>query len=382
MTRRLFAFLFALGLCLSTWSARAQSKSSVQVVAIASEDAFEQAQALTIALKRAVSRAEGWTLSKGDFSLEVMTAAMGCPIPPDATCQKKIADKVGTNRYVWGTLAKSGKKEVTAILRLWENGSQKRDTQLKYASNLTDPSDDTLLNIAADAFAKLTGEPTGVVVVTAGSVNGKVFVDGQEAGTVTDGRTELSLTSGEHKIVVKAPGYNDAMGTVTVRAGSSAEIALNPTPAGGEKKEPDATQDTGGGGSGKMIGYVGVGLGSALALAGGYFWLQSFLETKDSDYAKYRESVPDKEGVTPCDQAKVEKRQDIIDLCDRNQSHKTLARILTPVGVTIAGVGTYFLVTSGDQKTEKSATRRRAPKVQPFVGFGPRGGAVSVNVAF
>lgn len=378
MRRTLTAVLLAFGLCFVALSASAQSKSSVQVVAIASEDAFEQAQALTIAMKRAVTRAEGWTLSKGDFSLEVMTAAMSCPIPPDAGCQKKIADKVGTKRYVWGTLAKSGKKEVTAILRLWENGSQKRDTEIKYASNLTDPSDDTLLNIASDAFAKLTGEPTGVVVVTAGSVNGTVFVDGSEAGTVTDGRTELTLTSGEHKIVVKAAGYNDAVGTVTVRAGSSAEVALNPTPvAGGDHKNGDATKDTGGGGSSKLIGYIGVGLGGALALTGGYFWLKSNSEMNDSAYADYRKTIPDNQNA--CDVAKTEGKQDIADLCDKNKSHKTLAWILTPVGVAVAGVGVYFLMTSKDEKPNAALKR---PKVQPMMAFGPRGGAVSVDVAF
>ena len=170
MRRALPAVLLALGLLLTAFSVSAQSKSSVQVLAIGSDDAFEQAQALTIALKRAITRTEGWSLLKGDYSLEVMTAALGCPIPPDAGCQKKIGTKVGSNRYIWGTLAKSGKKDVVAVLRLWENGEQKKDAHIKYAANLTDPSDDSLMAIASDAFAKLTGEATGVVVVTAGSV--------------------------------------------------------------------------------------------------------------------------------------------------------------------------------------------------------------------
>ncbi|MCC6664952.1 MAG: PEGA domain-containing protein [Polyangiaceae bacterium] len=378
MRRALSAVLLALGLFFTAFSASAQSKSSVQVLAIGSDDAFEQAQALTIALKRAITRADGWALAKGDFSLEVMTAALGCPIPPDAGCQKKIADKVGSNRYIWGTLAKNGKKEVVAVLRLWENGEQKKDTQIKYASNLTDPSDDTLMGIASDAFGKLTGEASGVVVVSAGSVTGKVFVDGREAGTVTDGRTELTLPSGEHKIVVKADGFNDAVGTVTVRAGSSAEVTLNPTPVGpGKPANGDPTSDTGTGGTSKMLGYIGIGVGGALMLTGGYFGIQTLGQVNDSAYEDYRKNVvPD--GEDTCKYAESKGEEKVIDVCDRNKRDKTLFWVLTPVGAVLAGVGAYLLVSAGDEKPKSAKPAR----VQPLIGLGPGGGELRVNVSF
>lgn len=378
MRRTLPAVLLALGLLLTAISASAQSKSSVQVLAIGSDDAFEQAQALTIALKRAITRADGWALAKGDFSLEVMTAALGCPIPPDAGCQKKISDKVGSNRYIWGTLAKSGRKEVVAVLRLWENGEQKKDVQIKYASNLTDPSDDTLMGIASDAFGKLTGEASGVVVVSAGSVSGKVFVDGREAGTVTDGRTELTLPSGEHKIVVKAEGFNDAVGTVTVRAGSSAEVTLNPTPAAaGKPANGDPTSDAGTGGTSKILGYIGVGVGGALMLTGGYFGIQTLGQVKDSAYEDYRKNVvPD--GEDTCKYAEAKGEEKVVDVCDRNKRDKTLFWVLTPVGAVLAGVGAYLLVSGGDEKAKSAKPAR----VQPMLGLGPRGGELRVNVAF
>lgn len=380
MRRTLSAVLLAFGLLLTAFSVSAQTKSSVQVLAIGSEDAFEQAQALTIALKRAITRADGWSLVKGDYSLEVMTAALGCPIPPDAGCQKKIAEKVGSNRYIWGTLAKSGKKEVVAVLRLWENGEQKKDAQIKYASNLTDPSDDTLMSIASDAFAKLTGEATGVVVVSAGSVNGKVFVDGKEAGTVADGRTELTLPSGEHKILVRADGYNDAVGTVTVRAGSSAEVTLNPTPVGsGKPGGGDVTGDKGTGGSSKMLGYIGIGVGGALVLTGAYFGIQTLSQKNDSTYEDYRnKEVP--AGEDACKYAESKGRDDIVDFCDKNSRDKTLFWVLTPVGAVVAGVGAYLLMSSDEKPA--SAKAKRPPRVQPLVGVGPRGGELRVNVAF
>ena len=377
MRRALPAVLLALGLLLTAFSVSAQSKSSVQVLAIGSDDAFEQAQALTIALKRAITRTEGWSLLKGDYSLEVMTAALGCPIPPDSGCQKKIGAKVGSNRYIWGTLAKSGKKDVVAVLRLWENGEQKKDAHIKYAANLTDPSDDSLMAIASDAFAKLTGEATGVVVVTAGSVNGKIFVDGKEVGVVTDGRTELTLPSGDHKIMVRAEGFNDALGTVSVRAGSSAEVALNPTPASdGKPAGDDPTLDKKSGGTGKMLGYIGIGVGGALVLTGSYFGIQTLGQIKDSEYEDYRKTaVP--EGEDACKYAEATGRSDIVDVCDRNKRDKTLFWVLTPVGAVLAGVGVYLLA-SGDDKPASA----KPPRVQPMLGLGPRGGELRVNVAF
>lgn len=382
MRRLLTALLVAFGLLLVGLPAAAQSKTTIQVLSIASDDAFEQANALTIALKRAVSRAEGWTLSKGDFSLEVLTAAMGCPLPPDAGCQKKISQKVGSNRYIWGTLAKSGKKEVVAVLRLWEDGEQKKDTEIKYAANLTDSADDTLLAIAADAFARLTGEATGIVVVTAGNLNGKVFVDGKEMGTLTDGRTELTLPSGDHKVMVRADGYNDAIGTVTVRAGSSAEVALTPTAKGAGDAKADVTADTGGGSNTKLLGYVGVGVGGALLLAGSYFLVKTVGQRGDSELDDYRNNEVPK-GEEACDWAESHERSDIVDLCNANSRDRTLAWVLLPAGAVVTGVGVYLLMTADDKKPQTGLnTKRRRPRLQPSLAVGPKGGQLSVNYSF
>lgn len=368
-------------------TALAQTKSTVQVLTMASEDSYEQAQALTIALKRAVTRTEGWSLAKGDFSLEVMTAALGCPIPPDVACQKKIADKANINRYVWGTVAKQGKKEVVAVLRLYENGEQKSDTEIKYASNLTDPSDDTLLNIAYDAFAKLTGSAQGVLVVTAGNVSGELFVDGESAGKVVDGRTEITISSGEHKISIKAAGYTEAVGTVTVVAGQSAEITLNPVPLGTGGGGPEDTTPSKSGGFKKTLGYVALGTGAALLIGGGYFWLKSNQTANDDvleDYATGKLNVKPKEkkGADVCDDARAQDFTPVVEKCDANEKQKSLALVLGISGVVLAGVGGYLVFIDKDKPTEKAAKAKPWPRVRPLVGVGPHGGNVLVDVTF
>lgn len=372
----LTAVALALGLSLLSGAASADPKAPIQVLAISSDKNFNNAQALTIALKRAVTRAEGWALAKGDFSLEVLSVAMGCATPPDAACQKKIADKVGTSHYIWGTLEVVG-KETVAQLHLWEGGSEKRSTTLRYASNLTDPSDDTLLEIAEGGFAELMGATQGVLVVVAGSVSGEVFVDGEKVGLIKDGRTELTVAPGTHQVLVRAKGYSDATGSINVRPGASAEITLNPTPSG--SGTGDATQD---GGSkmttNQMIGYGGIALGAITAGVGGYFWLQT--ASPDDKFESYRgELAP---GTDACDQAKADKRADIVDICDSHSRNQTMAFVLVPVGLVIAGVGTYFLL-SDDGKEQSSARRTpKGPSLTPVVGLGPRGGEVKLNVVF
>lgn len=383
---RNLASALLLALCCSVTSvAGAQTGSSqVQVLAISSDKNFEHAQALTIAMKRAVTRTEGWALSKGDFSLEVISLALNCDLPPNASCQERIGAKVGAKRYIWGTL-EVVKKEVVADLHLWEEGQEGRSTQLRYASNLTDPSDDTLMQVAAGGFAELMGATQGVLVVVAGTVTGEVFVDGEKVGLITDGRAELTVSPGEHKILVRAPGFNDAAGTVTVRPGDSAEIRLNPTRSGGAGGA-DPTQDSGPGMStNKMLGYGGLAIGGVMVAAGGYFWFQSFTQKNDDDYERFASRV--RKSDDPCDVAAnggtdtlgapIQRDASIKELCDKNKSHQTLALVLTPLGAVITGVGAYFLLTDDSDKAAK-----RPPPVQPLVGLGPKGGEVRLHVTF
>ena len=367
--------------------AEASDSQRVQVLAMMSDDGFQQAQALTIALKRAVTRAEGWSLGKGDFSLEVMVAALNCPSPPDSSCQQKIGKKVGTNRYVWGTLKLEG-KEAVAVLHLWENGAEKQQTTLRYSANLTDASDDTLLKIAEDGFSKLVGAAEGKLGLTAGNVSGDVLVDGQPAGSIKNGHSQLSLPAGEHEVRVRAAGYHEAIGTVTIKPGESTDLTLSPSPVAGAT----GPGDQGGGNTPtdyrKIAGWATVGVGGAVALTGGAFWLKSFLQTQNPPdgfqaYAKDFKSgdvcqhAQDNSAAFYPDANLAEHRAAALDYCDSNSQTKTIAFILLPVGAVIAGVGTYLLVTDKPQHEKVEGKR-----IQPFLELGPRGGRLDVRMTF
>lgn len=394
MRRILVIVAVAFGLVLPATPSHAQGQppQKMQVVAVSSADAYEQAKALTIALKRAVQRTEGWTLGSGDYSLEVMVAAFNCKMPPDSKCQQRIGDKMGTHAYIWGQLKRSG-SDVVAHLRFWQNGAQKRETTIRYTAHLTDASDDTLLSIARNAFDGLIGAAMGKVLINAGNVNGDVLIDGRHAGSIKNGHAELSVSVGEHEIRIRAAGYHEAVGTATVNAGETAQVTLAPT-------RVDSGHNSAGTGPGavgaehgtdfrKVAGYTGVGVGGAVALTGGYFWLKSFLQSQNPSegYKKYQA------GLAPSQDACAEAAKGVVSSepgaaspaqvksdCDANARTKTLAFVLLPIGAVIAGVGTYLLLT--DPSSSSSDRASRGLKFMPDVAIGPNGGSVNMNVTF
>ncbi len=384
--RSLSVFGLAVGTLLCTLTAHAQQKKiPVQVLALVSDDAFEHAQALTVALKRVVTRSDGWTLGSGDYSLEVMTAAMNCPDPPDAACLKKIEAKVGVDRFVWGSVKKQG-AEIGAQLHLWQKGATKSESKMKYSANLNDASDEALMTIAESAFYELVGDEPGIVVVVAGSASGEVMVDGEAAGTLTDGRAELLLKRGKHEIRVKAEGFEDSTGTVTVKPAGRTELTVQPVPLEGTAASAAAgdhgTAKPGGKTSTrKLLGYAGIGVGGALIVGGFYSMLKVSSIQNDEAFDAYRRGFP--AGVDVCDSADSGKLSEVpsaaspaeaSDQCSSARTFGTLQWVFFPVGLVAAGAGTYLLVTDDPKKEQARLV------VVPSVG--PRGGRLDLAVTF
>src|SRR5262245_45967895 len=119
--RRLALLLCVLLVALPS-SALAAKRQPVHVLIVQSEDAYAQAEALTEALKRAVAKSDKFAPAEGEFSLEVMTLALGCSEPPDQNCLNQIAAKIKSQQFVWGIMERQGKK-VLVRLRMWQRGT-------------------------------------------------------------------------------------------------------------------------------------------------------------------------------------------------------------------------------------------------------------------
>jgi hypothetical protein len=352
-----------------------------------SDDSFEAAQALTVALKRAVGHFEGWSVSKGDYSLEVMVTAMNCSSPPDPSCLQKIGAKVGTERYVWGTLKREG-SNVVAVIRLWEKGSQAGETELRYSANLTDPSDDSLIKLAQGAFAKLVGVANGTLVLTASMLNGEVLVDGEIAGNMIDGKVELSLAPGVHEVRVRPRGQAERVGSVTIPTGGRAELVLNPpkpppSEASEEAQEQLEAEVEPQKRGPPIAGYLALGVGGALVLGGVYSLIRVNSINNDDGFDRYRRGL--NSGQDVCDQAEkgttvngAPPPSEISDQCSQALTFERLELVFFSVGAFSLGVGTYLILSHGSSKSEKVSTLR----VDPVLRVGPHGGRLDVRLSF
>lgn len=361
----------------------------INVIAVQTADADDQAEALTKALRTAVRATFGWALSEGDYSLEVLTLSLKCPEPPDASCQSRIADQIKADRYIWGVIQKKG-ANIQGDLYLWVRGQGTSKVPLGYSANLTEANDDALRQIANDAVNQLTGgPPKGSVHVTAGRVQGQVFLDGQPVGALQGGQGTFMVPSGNHRITVKAPGYADGESQVVVKpVGVPAEAAVTLVPLVVET--PTNWRMIGG------IGLIGAGLGFGVGgLVSSLKVNQLNLDANkgnelvaaesDGPLLKYRRVVP--EGTTnACAQAKQDVDNDKLSgdrkafapaantACAAANPSFIMQIVFYPLAAVAAGAGLYLVGTSLSPDTKPTTGFKIDPQIGP--------GGAKVNVVY
>jgi hypothetical protein len=355
----------------------------ITVVTIQTSDVDEHADGLTKALRLAVRSTPGWSLSEGDYSLEVLTLSLKCSDPPDPNCESRIADQIHADRFLWGNIKKKG-SNVAGELHFWTRGKGSTRVPVSFSSNLADAGDE-MKKIGAEALATLTGgPPKGAVAVHAGKVSGQVFVDGQPIGALSSGEGKFMLASGSRKITVKAPGYADAETSVVVKPVGTSEATLTLTP--GEPSQPTDWRRIGGFialGSGVVFGTIAVV--STIRVAG--------LRYSD-DWKQTLDAVP---GTTDdvCDQARNNTlvfnkganapltNSDIVDRCDTAKTFEIVQAIFYPAAAVAGGLGLYLLATSGESSSSTTTGRRtKRPSFAVTPSFGRRAGTLDVRLAW
>lgn len=396
---KLVALSALVGLLIAAGTGRAEAASPgpdalpVHVVAVKSLEALDQAQALTNALKKAVRDSEGWSLGDSNQSLEFLAIQMKCAEPIDAACEARIADQLKADRYLWAVIEfdPDDKQFVAGKLSFFVRGKGTSSVDLRYSANLTDPNDDSLLELARSHVDEVTGgPPQGTLKVSTGGVPGQLFVDGEPIGAVAEDGASYPLPAGEHRIVVKAPGYADAEATVTVKPAATVETTLTLVELADD--EPvDWRMITG-------FGLVGVSVASGAV--GLWASLQVNQVRNDETYKNFQaatfKSAGDtcqaaktgasglgtayNDGSEPGPTASVQNANDTASLCDQASSGELMQAIMFPIAAVSAGVGFYLLGTStlfggGGDGDEASAIT-----VMPMVG--PGGGAMTVTYQF
>lgn len=374
------ALALAMFAALALFSTRAgaeapSSKATpLYVLDIETEDADDQADALTQALRSRTRTAQGWSLLETGQSLGKLIVVLKCPPKPDAACLQRIGDTIRADRFVWGQMTRKG-KEVTVDLHLWSRGKPDMRATETYSDNLKDPNEESLRKITARLFAQVTGgTATGTVTVRAGTASGTVLVDGQEKGKLENGVAKIEAPTGAHTIAVRVAGYEPWSQQVTIGAASEQEVAATLTPTRSEPAPVIVTTKSLP--VRKIIGYTAIGLGSASMIIGVVEGVR-FLSLKsdlDGDRNNVSRSVND-----VCQDLSTNAA---IDACQKYKDAKS-ARVLEWVflgaGAALVTGGVVLLVTdhsSDDAAKDKAGAFRVLPHV------GPRGAGVDLHVAF
>lgn len=356
-------------------SARAQP---VYVLAIQTDDADDQADALTQALRWRVRQAQGWSLLESPQSFEMLSIALKCPPRPDAACLQRIGDQLHADRYIWGTMVKRPAGQVTADLHLWSRGKGDTDVAEAYSDNLKDASDESLRTVASRLFAKLTGGVSGgTVVIHAGTGKGTVLVDGVERGALDAGSARVDVPAGSHTITVKVPGFDAQPQTATVAMASDQEMDFTLTPSAAPPPE------TSSGPSARKVGeWSAIVVGGGLVAAGavmGVKWLVDYLHGKD-----LQGQVSSSNG----DACKTQDTTQAQQLCQTShtvQNDYTLGWILGGAGAAVLGTGLLLLVTDHSGKEEGPSAEQppqAKTRLEVVPQVGATGGSMTLRLTF
>jgi hypothetical protein len=139
----------------------AAAGNGVYVLTIRTDDADDQADALTRALRARVKQTAGWSLLETNQSFETLAIALKCPPRPDPACLLRIGEQLHANRYIWGTMErkKGPPGQVAADLHMWMRGKAGVESRGVFSDTVKDPADEGLQTLAADLFNQLAGLP-------------------------------------------------------------------------------------------------------------------------------------------------------------------------------------------------------------------------------
>jgi hypothetical protein len=386
MLRRLWwlsSALLLLTLALAPGVARAQGKLPLVILTIDSDDAEEQAEGLTGALRSRARASGNWTLTEATQTLSMLTAALKCPAKPDPACLDKISAQLKAERFIWGTMAKSPGNQVTADLHFYARGKPDFSVHETYSDNLRDQNDESLRKIAAHAFDKLTGSATGTVTVHAGEVEGDVWVDGQKRGELVKGDLTLELLAGQHTVEVRARGYAPARQQVLVSAGKNIPFnaILTPEGAGSPDRGPEKPIPVV-----RILGWAAIGVGAGLGIASVVVGARYFSESSDQDARLAK--IPS--GINACDaqqnNTQAPWRTAADEACQKAEEWdkaRVNAIVLAAAGGALVATGVIVLLTdssSPEAPARDKKTAKRDVKLEPRVG--PAGGAVLLSGSF
>jgi hypothetical protein len=356
----------------------------VAVLTLQTLDAFEQADALTSALKVVTEQAPGWSVpsERKEWALQVLVLSLGCKEPPDAACEEKIAGEIKADRFLWGTMEKKG-SDVVGELHLWQRGIGSKSTPFRYSANLKDSADESLLAVARERFLEVAGPPVGgTLEIDAGGVSGTVQIDGKEVGSLSAGKATFPVSLGAHRVEVLARGYEPMEARFEIKARATERVSLVPVKV---EKGVDLL---------KVFGFTSLGLGVGAAGVATFAGVQVI--SIGDDVAPYKSGelaatggpaiAKGKDGCEPGTAntypnligGSAAQRDEFATLCSNSATYELLQFTLWPAAGVLAGAGATMLGFAdwSDDEEETALPFRIEPR------FGPGVADVSLRMKF
>jgi hypothetical protein len=362
----------------------------VHVLGIDSDDAEDQADALTGALRSRVRSAPGWSLQETQHSLGMLTAALRCPAKPDAPCLQRIGDQLHTDRFVWGVMSKAPGNQVSAEVHLWARGRPDSVAKETYSDNLQDQNDETLRRIAARILDKISGAAQkGTLTIHAGDSEGMVWINGQKTRALDHGAATIELAPGRYSVEVRAQGFATAsQDGVLVSAGQETSLPLKMATVAVPTSTPESSASSVD--VRRLFGWGLLGLGVVGEIVAGVEAIQ-FLSAK-GDLNTARSQVPASITDVCGNTAAAQFNAQAVAACSKyNQasSDRTVAAVVGSIGLVALAAGTILLLTEAPRESggtgaaaTTARTERPAVSVQPYAAARGVGGGVDLAITF
>lgn len=366
-------------------TARADNSSAhsvaVAVLALDSDDAEEQADALTGALRSKIRNSQGWSLVETTQTLGMLTAALRCsgkPIP--AECEQRIAEQLKTDRFIFGYVSKGPQAgQVTAEVHLYQKSKPDTVVRESFSDNLRDANDDILRERAQKILERLGGSAVGVIVVKLGAENGEIIIDGDKRVPLTNGTARVELSPGTHAVEAATKDGGTQKRNINVTAGKETivDLALAGTtvapsePAKDDKPFPVKKVI---GGSLMAVGVAGAVVATVFALKWSGDNDDAETENKrrhDNPNAQSPELPPGKSADDVCGNPQYPSFNNYDSICKKlDDANRDSAVALTAGivgGVALLG-GAYLFFTSSSSKPAEPTTGLQKVRLSPLFG--------------
>ncbi len=372
---------------LDSYQVRPSTESDVPmlVLGFAADQAYQNAEALTQALKQVLERSVEWSVAPGDYSLEVLAAGLDCTERPDIPCLRRIAQKIERGQFVWGWLEeKDGKLQ--AHLSLWSNGRTSASTELSYPTSLANRFDLDLLRLSDTALSQLLGPLHYPVQVRARAPVGTLWVDDQSAGSLdSSGTITLHLTSGPHTLRLEVPGRTAITARLEVRLRGPTQVYLDPAvqpprSERGPRRSHAATPTEDTPGSSRTAAIVTLGTGGALLVGGLLAAIRIQVLNNTSGYLAYRRGLaPNQDACQEATRGHIVqgamRPSDVERFCNEASLLETLEFTMLGLGAGLTGLGLYLAFDTPSPPT--------TAKIHwPQLGFGTNSATAHWRVDF